>query len=118
MPHAFLPGCSSSVSLISMRKLSSAERGLNLRLAARSFFIILISACPAAGEQPSHADVLAGVKSFFHKTARADGSFRPGIDPAYEGMSDSAYSDLAPTAYAVIVHKTFAWPLPHAQQTL
>jgi hypothetical protein len=51
-------------------------------------------------------------------TARVDGSFGPGIDPACEGMSDRAYSDLAPVAYAVIVHKTFGWKLPHEEKTL
>ncbi len=84
--------------------------------------------CLAAGatERPSHvladderetaAEVLSGVRRFFTKTARADGSFQPGVDPDYEGMSDSAYSDLAPTVYAVIVHKTFGWDLPYAAQ--
>ena len=60
---------------------------------------------------------LAGLRSFLQKTARPDGSFRPGIDPDYEGMSDSAYSDLAPTAYAVVLHKTFGWKLPHEEKT-
>src|SRR5947208_14590500 len=32
-------------------------------------------------------------------------------------MSDSAYSDLAPTAYAVVIHKTFGWPLPDEEKT-
>jgi geranylgeranyl transferase type-2 subunit beta len=32
-------------------------------------------------------------------------------------MSDSAYSDLAPTVYAVILHRTFGWPLPHEVKT-
>src|SRR4051812_9499890 len=54
-------------------------------------------------------EVLKGLRDFFRRTALADGSFRPGIDPAYEGMSDSAYSDLAPVAYAVVLHRTFGW---------
>jgi geranylgeranyl transferase type-2 subunit beta len=61
--------------------------------------------------------VLAGLRAFFQKTAREDGSFRPGIDPSYQGVSDSAYSDLAPAAYAVILHKTFGWKLPHEDLT-
>ena len=65
----------------------------------------------------SAADVLAGVRDFFARTACEDGSFRPGIDPAYPGMADSAYSDLAPVTYAVILHKTFGWNLPHASET-
>lgn len=63
------------------------------------------------------AEVLAGVCAFFARTARPDGSFLPGVDPAYPGMSDSAYSDLAPVTYAVILHKTFGWPLPDEDKT-
>jgi geranylgeranyl transferase type-2 subunit beta len=33
-------------------------------------------------------------------------------------MSDSAYSDLAPVTYAVTIHKTFGWELPHDKQTI
>ncbi len=32
-------------------------------------------------------------------------------------MSDSAYSDLAPVTYAVILHKTFGWKLPDEVKT-
>src|SRR5262245_29575281 len=63
------------------------------------------------------AEVLAGLKGFYANTALPDGSFRPGIDPKYRGMSDSAYSDLAPVTYAVILHKTFGWKLPHEEKT-
>src|SRR5262245_53415412 len=66
---------------------------------------------------PTPRTVLDGVQSFFRKTARADGSFRPGLDVEYEGISDSAYSDLAPVTYAVILHKTFGWELPSPKQT-
>jgi geranylgeranyl transferase type-2 subunit beta len=71
------------------------------------------------GASPAQApaEVLDGVRSFFARTARADGSFRPGIDPAYPGMSDSAASDLAPVTYAVILHRTFGWPLPDEAKT-
>jgi geranylgeranyl transferase type-2 subunit beta len=62
-------------------------------------------------------DVLAGLRTFFAKSANADGSFRPNPDPTYEGMSDSAYSDLAPTTYAVVIHKTFGWKLPDEDKT-
>ncbi|HKB05342.1 MAG TPA: prenyltransferase/squalene oxidase repeat-containing protein [Gemmataceae bacterium] len=61
--------------------------------------------------------VLDDLRTFFKQTAKADGSFRPGLDPDYEGLSDSAYSDLAPTAYGVVIHKTFGWPLPNEQRT-
>src|SRR5262245_10838966 len=52
-------------------------------------------------------DVFEGLRSFYARTYRPDGSFAPGLDPDYLGMSDSAYSDLAPATYAVVVHKTF-----------
>src|SRR5256885_4640564 len=61
--------------------------------------------------------VLAGLRGFFARTARDDGSFSPGIDPQYRGMSDSAYSDLAAVTYAVTLHKTFGWKLPHEEAT-
>ena len=52
-------------------------------------------------------EVLTGIGTFFEKTALADGSFRPGIDPDYMGFSDTGYSDLAAITYAVVLHKTF-----------
>jgi hypothetical protein len=67
--------------------------------------------------EPAPADVLEGLRQFFAKTALADGSFQPGVRPDYPGMSDSAASDLAPTVYAVILHKTFGWNLPHEEKT-
>jgi prenyltransferase beta subunit len=63
-------------------------------------------------------EVLDGLKSFWEKTALADGSFRPGIDPDYKGMSDSALSDLAPITYAVTLHRTFGLKLPYEEKTL
>jgi geranylgeranyl transferase type-2 subunit beta len=71
-----------------------------------------------AADRLTPADVLAGLRDFYKKTAKDDGSFRPGLDPDYEGMSDSAASDLAPVTYAVIIHKTFAWPLPDEKKTI
>ena len=32
-------------------------------------------------------------------------------------MSDSAYSDLAPTVYAIVLHRTFGRKLPHEEKT-
>ncbi|MBM3981439.1 MAG: terpene cyclase/mutase family protein [Planctomycetes bacterium] len=75
-----------------------------------------LAAEPAAPE-PDPYDVIAGLKRFFKKCAKPDGSFQPGVDPKYEGMSDSAYSDLAPTAYAVVIHKTFGMSLPDEEKT-
>jgi geranylgeranyl transferase type-2 subunit beta len=76
---------------------------------------------PATTEEekaaPAPDEVLRGVRTFFARSARADGSFRPGVDPTYEGMSDSAYSDLAPVTYAVILHRTFGWELPDEAKT-
>jgi prenyltransferase beta subunit len=63
-------------------------------------------------------EVLDGLKQFWEKTALPDGSFRPGVDPDYKGMSDSALSDMAPLTYAVTLHKTFGWKLPHEEKTL
>lgn len=63
-------------------------------------------------------DALRGLREFHAKTGQPDGSFLPGIDPRYRGMSDSAYSDLAPVTYAVILHKTFGWKLPREEQTV
>ena len=83
-------------------------------------FALLASllAAPAAEPKPATPDdVLTGLKQFFAKTAKDDGSFRPGTDPKYDGISDSAYSDLAPVAYAVVIHKTFGWKLPDEEKT-
>jgi geranylgeranyl transferase type-2 subunit beta len=93
-----------------------------LRPLVALILVVLVSARCVAGDEksasPKPADVLAGVRAFVAQTALPDGSFRPGIDPAYEGMSDSAYSDLAPVTYAVVLHKTFGWRLPHEQETV
>lgn len=74
-----------------------------------------LAALPADDVTPER--VLEGARNFFRRTAREDGSFRPGTDPAYAGLSDSAYSDLAPITYAVVLHRTFGWELPYAAQT-
>lgn len=80
---------------------------------------LCVAVSPAADPKPVPAvEAVAGLKEFFAKIAHEDGSFRPGIDPKYEGMSDSAFSDLAPTAYAVVIHRTFGWKLPHEAKTL
>jgi WD40 repeat protein len=68
-------------------------------------------------ERPSAAAILRSLQDFYKTTARPDGSFQPGIDPAYRGMSDSAYSDLAAITYAVTMHKTFGWKLPFEDKT-
>jgi hypothetical protein len=35
--------------------------------------------------EPSPDEVLAGVRTFYRATVRPDGSFQPGLDPAYAG---------------------------------
>jgi len=82
----------------------------------------LLSSAIGAGADPDSTtvkpeDVLKGLRTFLEKTVREDGSFQPGVDPEYEGMSDSASSDLAPTTYAVILHKTLGWKLPNEGKT-
>src|SRR5262249_37196224 len=81
----------------------------------------LAAATSCAAEPPARpepADVLAGLRQFFAKTARPDGSFAPGVDRDYKGMSDCAASDLAAPTYAVILHRTFGWKLPHEAKTV
>jgi geranylgeranyl transferase type-2 subunit beta len=81
-------------------------------------FLVAVVPAPAAEPKEFTPDeVLAGLQQFFAKCAKPDGSFRPGVDPKYEGISDSAYSDLAPVAYAVVIHKTFGWKLPDEAKT-
>lgn len=76
------------------------------------------SVAAADGPRPTAAEVLDGLRQFFARTARPDGSFQNGIDPAYAGMSDSAYSDMAAVTYACTIHKTFGWKLPHEEATI
>ena len=66
----------------------------------------------------TNADVLDGVRDFISNVANPDGSFRPGIDPAYKGTSDTGLSGLAAPAYAVILSETFGWTLPYPEQTV
>lgn len=63
-------------------------------------------------------DVLGGLNDFIHRVANPDGSFRPGIDPAYKGTSDTGLSGLASPAYATILCATFGWTLPHPEKTV
>jgi geranylgeranyl transferase type-2 subunit beta len=63
-------------------------------------------------------DLLSGVQDFLYRVANPDGSFRPGIDPGYEGTSDVGLSGLAAPAYATILFHTFGWPLPFPAETI
>jgi geranylgeranyl transferase type-2 subunit beta len=91
----------------------------SLPIVSLSLAVVFLSSSAGAEVPPKiKADEgLKGLRDFYRKTAEPNGSFRPGIDPDYEGMSDSAYSDLAPVTYAVVLHKTFGWPLPQPEQT-
>jgi geranylgeranyl transferase type-2 subunit beta len=100
--------------------MNTSRSSTRLFLSAAMLMTVVATALPQAvgrSASLSPAEVLAGVRAFFEKTACEDGSFRPGVDPAYEGISDSGYSDLAPVTYAVILHKTFGWKLPHEDKT-
>jgi geranylgeranyl transferase type-2 subunit beta len=79
--------------------------------------LLFLTGAPIVAQDYTSDAVLQGLQQFLTKTARADGSFQPGIDPRYPGMSDSAASDLAPTVYAVILHRTFGWKLPNEAKT-
>src|SRR4051794_17020796 len=92
-------------------------RCLRLLLLAPLLPLLAPAAQPLRPGEPVPEQVRDGVRAFFARTAARDGSFRPGIDPEYEGMADTAYSDLAATTYAVILHKTFGWKLPHEAKT-
>jgi len=94
---------------------ASAKR--RLRLVAANLALVAFVATTPFARAATPNQVLAGLRDFFTRTARADGSFAPGIDPDYRGMSDSAYSDLAAVTYAVTLHKTFGWELPHEEAT-
>lgn len=88
----------------------------------KSISLLMLFAVPClscAGDPSAKpAEVLAGLKSFYAKTALPNGSFRPGIDPNYPGMSDCAASDMAAPTYAVVLHRTFGWELPDETRTM
>ena len=63
-------------------------------------------------------DVLQGVRDFLYQVANPDGSFRPGIDLAYKGTSDTGLSGIAAPAYATILCSTFGWDLPYTGKTI
>lgn len=89
----------------------------------RREFVMRVAACGGAVSLgfPSRefikSDVLDGIKDFIHAVANKDGSFRPGVDPAYKGTSDTGLSGIASPAYATILCATFGWPLPYPGQT-
>ncbi len=99
--------------------MSQSPTVLKLALAG---FALLITATTLCAQEPQPREtttdeVFRGLRAFYTATAREDGPFQPGIDPDYLGMSDCAYSDLAAVTYAVTVHKTFGWRLPHEEAT-
>jgi geranylgeranyl transferase type-2 subunit beta len=84
-------------------------------LALAALLFAMLGGATWGDESPD--GVLRGLREFYVHTARGDGSFSPGIAPDYRGMSDSAYSDLAAVTYAVVLHRTFGWKLPHEEET-
>src|SRR5437016_1937752 len=106
-----------------LRSMKSSLRNFR-RLLPLMFALFMAASGPitaphrAAEARAATAEgVLSGHGKFLAKTALADGSFANGLDPQYRGMSDSAYSDLAAVTYAVTLHKTFGWKLPHEEAT-
>src|SRR5262245_23696772 len=107
-----------------MRQYPRAVRGV----VVLALFAMSLAAMPGLGRsRPCEEtdgpalkpdDILQGLRDFYKKTARPDGSFAPGVDPDYIGMSDCAYSDLAAVTYAVTIHKTFGWKLPFEDKTV
>jgi hypothetical protein len=112
-----LPDEETSISLQIMNAKRHCLSGLTILLLALGGLLTADEPAAEKSLRPGADEVLKGVRAFFAKTARADGSFQPGLDADYEGMSDSAYSDLAPATYAVILHKTFAWKMPDEAKT-
>ena len=91
---------------------------LRCALFALPVLLAVLPAVPADEPKPPTPDeVLTGLKDFFAKCAKPDGSYRPGVDPKYEGMSDSAYATGARSLYAVVIHKTFGWKLTDEEKT-
>src|SRR3954469_24915746 len=101
-----------------MRSIKSLLVAALVFLSALPGLVSVGRASPRAALASSAPQVLSGLRRFYAQTSRADGSFSPGLDPEYRGMSDSAYSDLAPVTYAVTIHRTFGWQLPHQAQTI
>jgi prenyltransferase beta subunit len=98
-----------------------ALRFVRIALLGGLIIALDVASYSSADDKPASikpVEVLSGIRTFFEKTALPDGSFRPGIDPEYNGFSDTAYSDLAAITYAVVIHKTFGWRLPHEAATL
>ena len=93
-------------------------RTVNASMMVVAFIVLISGASPITSTATTPAEVLAGLRHFYAKTSKPDGSFSPGIDPEYRGMSDSAYSDLAAVTYAVTIHKTFGWKLVREKQTI
>ncbi len=89
----------------------------------RREFLIQSTACAAGltlglySCAQNNNKILNGVQDFIHRVANPDGSFRPGIDPAYKGTSDTGLSGIAAPTYATILCRTFGWDLPYPEET-
>jgi len=93
-------------------------RGIPSSALALAMACFVTLAARSADPTADEAAILSGLQKFYANTARTDGSFQPGVDPEYLGMSDSAYSDMAAVTYACTIHKTFGWKLPHEAKTV
>jgi len=93
-------------------------RSVNASLTIAAFIVLISGASSITSAATTPGEVLAGLRHFYGKTSKPDGSFSPGVHPDYRGMSDSAYSDLAAVTYAVTIHQTFGWKLPRERQTI
>ncbi|HEY2934115.1 MAG TPA: prenyltransferase/squalene oxidase repeat-containing protein [Acidobacteriota bacterium] len=55
---------------------------------------------------------------FITRCAREDGGYAPSPDPAYQGNSDTAASDLAAVTYAATLARSAGWKLPREEVTV
>ena len=74
-------------------------RSRRLFALAAVFFAAVLSfvpnpACGDPSRKISAETVLTGLRDFYRKTARPDGSFRPGENPAYAGMEIQLIDDV------------------------
>jgi prenyltransferase beta subunit len=114
--------------ILAQRQIQSANGGMETQVNqnVRHLTSVLPAICllltflpmTAVADGVTADEVRAGLRDFFTKTARPDGSFAIGVDPEYRGMSDSTYSDIAAVTYAVTLHKTFGWRLPFEERTI
>ncbi|MEW6234700.1 MAG: prenyltransferase/squalene oxidase repeat-containing protein [Candidatus Omnitrophota bacterium] len=92
---------------------SSNRRQFIKQMVIASGSLIVLRSSQAKSEN----DILDGILTFIHRTANKNGSFQPGIDPLYKGISDTNLSGIAAPVYATILCHTFDWNLPNSNET-